>query len=178
MKDLKILHPNHCSTAPETLMRPIWWWKTLKKLKKWCSQIVFPPFSRQDGFLATWDPYKMKDLKILHLNHCSTAPETLMRPCLCRFKVSNFMFFLFYFLIFLCFSTTSILYPLQALWQSPGGGKENVLSTFYLYFYLITCTLNIFLSSDWYPKCTNSGWKDKWLAPISRKVTNGKMGYG
>ena len=97
MKDLKILHPNHCSTAPETLMRPIWWWKTLKKFKKWCSQIVFPPFSRQDGFLATWDPYKMKDLKILHLNHCSTAPETLMRPCLCRFKVSNFMFFYIFF---------------------------------------------------------------------------------
>ena len=108
MKDLKILHPNHCSTAPETLMRPIWWWKTLKKLKKWCSQIVFPPFSRQDGFLATWDPYKMKDLKILHLNHCSTAPETLMRPCLCRFKVSNFMFFLFFFCFFYVFPQTSV----------------------------------------------------------------------
>ena len=136
MKDLKILHPNHCSTAPETLMRPIWWWKTLKKLKKWCSQIVFPPFSRQDGFLATWDPYKMKDLKILHPNHCSTAPETLMRPCLCRFKVPSFMFFFFIILfVFLRFSTTSILYPLHALWQSPGGGKENALSTFYLYFY-------------------------------------------
>ena len=79
------------------------------------------------------------------------------------FKVHVFLCF---FIIFLCFSTTSILYPLQALWQSPGGGKENVLSTFYLYFYLITCTLNIFLSSDWYPKCTNSGWKDKWLAPM------------
>ena len=98
MKDLKILHPNHCSTAPETLMRPIWWWKTLEKFKKCCSQIVFPPFPRQDGFLATWDPYKMIDLKILHLNHCSTAPETLMRPCLCQFKVSNFMlFFIFVF---------------------------------------------------------------------------------
>ena len=103
MKDLKILHPNHCSTAPETLMRPIWWWKTLKKFKKWCSQIVFPPFSRQDGFLATWDPYKMKDLKILHPNHRSTAPETLMRPCLCRFKVPSFMFFFFYY--FVCFFT-------------------------------------------------------------------------
>ena len=79
--------------------------KKLEKFTKWCSQIVFPPFSRQDGFLATWDPYKMKDLKILHLNHCSTAPETLMRPCLCRFKVSNFMLFLFFSSFFSCFST-------------------------------------------------------------------------
>ena len=83
-------------------------------------------------------------------------------------SVQSFKFHVFFvfFFDFLCFSTTSILYPLQALWQSPAGGKENVLSTFYLYFYLITCTLNIFLSSGWYPKCTNSGWKDKWLAPI------------
>ena len=69
MKDLKILHPNHCSTAPETLMRPTWWQKTVKNLKHELFQTVFPHFSYQDDFLATWDPSQMKDLEIPHLFH-------------------------------------------------------------------------------------------------------------
>ena len=67
--------------------------KNLEKIKKWCPQTVFPLFIRQDGFLATWDPYKMKDLKILHLNHCSTALYDRIWPTLCRFKVPNFICF-------------------------------------------------------------------------------------
>ena len=143
MKDLKILHPNHCSTAPETLMRPIWWWKTLKKFKKWCSQIVFPPFPRQDGFLATWDPYKMKDLKILHLNHCSTAPETLMRPCLCRFKVSNFMLLLLFFLFFYVFPEPPFCTPMTQLLITTGKMGKAIYVCFIHYLHIIISLLPI-----------------------------------
>ena len=93
MKDLLILRRIHLSKAPATFIRPTWWQKKVKNLKKGVSQTVFPLFSYQDGFLATWDPSQMKDLKILHQIHLTRALYDGIWPSLCRFKVPKFMFF-------------------------------------------------------------------------------------
>ena len=130
MKDLKILHPNHCSTAPETLMRPTWWQKTVKNLKNELFQTVFQHFSYQDDFLATWDPSQMKDLKILRRIHLSTALYDRIWPTLCRFKVPNFMFFLFifsFFQIFMFFPQPPIPYLLCLVRHHQGtDGKHHL----------------------------------------------------
>ena len=93
MKDLLILRRIHLSKAPATFIRPTWWQKKVKNLKKGVSQTVFPLFSYQDGFLATWDPSQMKDLKILHQIHLTRALYDGIWPSLCRLKVPKFMFF-------------------------------------------------------------------------------------
>ena len=141
MKDLKILHPNHCSTAPETLMRPTWWQKTVKNLKLYFFQTVFPLLSYQDDFLATWDPSQMKDLKIPHRIHLSTALYDRIWPTLCRFKVPNFSFFFPHFLYFFkisCFFHNPLSPTSFALLDITRGQMGNTIyqmgNTIYLLF--------------------------------------------
>ena len=58
-------------------------------MQKSVSYTVFLVFCYEDGFLATWDPSQMKDLKIPHLLR---LPFDGISPGLCRFKVTKFMF--------------------------------------------------------------------------------------
>ena len=91
MKDLLILRRIHLSKAPATFIRPTWWQKKVKNLKKGVSQTVFPLFSYQDGFLATWDPSQMKDLKILHQIHLTRALYDGIWPSLCLVAVTYYV---------------------------------------------------------------------------------------
>ena len=116
MEDLKILRRIHLTRAHKTLIRPTWWQSNVKNLKNVVFQTVFPLFSYQDDFLATWDPSQMKDLKIPHRIQLSTALYDRIWPTLCRFKVPNYSCFFsifIFFSIFHAFSTTP--YPLPPL---------------------------------------------------------------
>ena len=148
MKDLLILRRIHLSKAPATFIRPTWWQKKVKNLKKvflkqffhffpirmaswqpgtllkwkilkfriyWCYLYLrttkfdrlgdkrrsktwkitflkhfFSTFSYQDGFLSTWDPFQMKDLKILHRIHLTRSLYDGIWPTLCPSKVRFF----------------------------------------------------------------------------------------
>ena len=92
MKDLLILRRIHLSKAPATFIRPTWWQKKVKNLKNGVSQTVFPLFSYQDGFLATWDPSQMKDLKILHQIHLTRALYDEIWPVSSRFYGTYLLF--------------------------------------------------------------------------------------
>ena len=90
--DLAICYKFHQSRAPETFMRPTWWKKKVNNLQKSVSYTVFLVFCYEDGFLATWDPSQMKDLKIPHLMVVLKPPFDGIWPSLCRFKVTKIMF--------------------------------------------------------------------------------------
>ena len=61
MKDLLILRRIHLSKAPATFIRPTWWQKKVKNLKKGVSQTVFQFFPIR---MASWQPGTLLKWKI------------------------------------------------------------------------------------------------------------------